>query len=1006
MRKSLLFACLLLVSVGQAQILSLTDKEGNAIAINVDDIALVRPLAAGGSVIMYAEPLVYQIVSQSTSVIRSNSCSKLLQLDIIEKPGTTIMTTGALVPVKQILRVRPNAAGKGLLYIKNPHDRIYQTALSYTAVVALVVDCIAGSGATYTAGTGININGSNVISNTAPDQVVTIADAGTVDVTGTYPNFTITGSSVPGPSGPPGATGSPGQDGQDGEDGAAGAPGAAGPQGDPGVGVPAGGTANQVLTKVDGTDYNTIWSDPATVTVPNAYDSYNTNDTLTQNRTVTMQDKRITMAANTTAGTNRTMLRLTTPYTSDDAFTNYLVGVSPQDSFKIFNYDGVTHFETYGGGGLQIGTNDETLILSAATTIQMEADSVRMNYLPRKTFARDLMVYDSIDKTVSRIRGAAVGQSLNWDGTKWVPGIISTLYTANGTVGAARVATITDSLTFAGVDVVGGSALVNITATSGSNEPDILRLREGPAYLDFGRADVEWEIESNYPLVIRATGNNIDLEADDVAIPNAVVLNQVTSLGGLQGVFGSGGEIKRFQGTVNGQIPKWNHPGGYWELGTDATGGGSGVTSVGIALPGGVFAVSGTPVTTTGTLTGNFVDQVANTVFAGPTTGVSATPFFRALVAADIPSLIGTYEVPLTFASGVTRTVNTVTNDLITGKAGGQTIYGGTAASENLTLSSTTNATKGKIILGTSSAYDGTSMFLGIGTTSPTNPLSFGNDAAKKIWIENTSSGTVGRALTVAAGSTVAGGTNIAGGNTIIQAGLGTGTGASTISLQTGTTLVSGTTLQTMSTKMTILGDGKVGIGTTSPTTALEVSGALDTYIKFNTAATNGDVGLLINNSGDANSSWSLYRKDNGNLYLGSSTGQWPGGTLTIPVIFEPNAPTNTLNMSTAGRIGIGLMPTTDKLEVAGNISLTSAGNKIKIATGSNASLGTATLVAGTVTVNTTAVATGSTIMLTCNTPGGTQGFLSYGTIVNATSFVITSSSATDTSVVNWWVLN
>ncbi len=118
-----------------------------------------------------------------------------------------------------------------------------------------------------------------------------------------------------------------------------------------------------------------------------------------------------------------------------------------------------------------------------------------------------------------------------------------------------------------------------------------------------------------------------------------------------------------------------------------------------------------------------------------------------------------------------------------------------------------------------SSGYGGK---VGIGTTTPTNILSFGNAAARKIWIENTASGTAGRDLTVAAGSTV-GGTNINGGNNIIQAGLGTGSGASTISFQNGTALGSGTTLQTMSEKMTILGNGNVGIGTTTPLEKLEI---------------------------------------------------------------------------------------------------------------------------------------------------------------------------------------
>ena len=69
---------------------------------------------------------------------------------------------------------------------------------------------------------------------------------------------------------------------------------------------------------------------------------------------------------------------------------------------------------------------------------------------------------------------------------------------------------------------------------------------------------------------------------------------------------------------------------------------------------------------------------------------------------------------------------------------------------------------------------------------------------------------------------------------------------------------------------------------------------------------------------------------------------------------------------------------------------------------------GTATLVAGTVTVNTTAVATGSLIFVSRNTPGGTAGHLSapVASITNVTSFVINSSDAADTSTVNWVIVN
>jgi len=53
------------------------------------------------------------------------------------------------------------------------------------------------------------------------------------------------------------------------------------------------------------------------------------------------------------------------------------------------------------------------------------------------------------------------------------------------------------------------------------------------------------------------------------------------------------------------------------------------------------------------------------------------------------------------------------------GRAGGQVANGGTAAGENLTLSSTADATKGKILFGTLSAYDEVNDRLGIGTISP-----------------------------------------------------------------------------------------------------------------------------------------------------------------------------------------------------------------------------------------------------------------------------------------------
>lgn len=68
-------------------------------------------------------------------------------------------------------------------------------------------------------------------------------------------------------------------------------------------------------------------------------------------------------------------------------------------------------------------------------------------------------------------------------------------------------------------------------------------------------------------------------------------------------------------------------------------GGTGSVTSIDVAVPSALLSVSGGPITTSGSITLALSTRAANLVFAGPTTGSAAAPAFRALVAADIPSL-------------------------------------------------------------------------------------------------------------------------------------------------------------------------------------------------------------------------------------------------------------------------------------------------------------------------------------------------------------------------------
>ena len=84
------------------------------------------------------------------------------------------------------------------------------------------------------------------------------------------------------------------------------------------------------------------------------------------------------------------------------------------------------------------------------------------------------------------------------------------------------------------------------------------------------------------------------------------------------------------------------------------------VTSVALALPS-ILAVSGSPVTTSGTLTGTLTTQSVNTLFAGPSSGAAAAPTFRALTTADIPALAYVTSVgataPITSTGGLTPTI-------------------------------------------------------------------------------------------------------------------------------------------------------------------------------------------------------------------------------------------------------------------------------------------------------------------------------------------------------------
>lgn len=101
----------------------------------------------------------------------------------------------------------------------------------------------------------------------------------------------------------------------------------------------------------------------------------------------------------------------------------------------------------------------------------------------------------------------------------------------------------------------------------------------------------------------------------------------------------------------------------------------SGGTVTSVALADGsiapIYGISGSPVTTSGTLTFSLFSQSPNTFLSGPTTGPSAQPAFRGIVNSDLSSITSLPNLVLTAG----QVQSTVTSESSNFTAAGGTIY-------------------------------------------------------------------------------------------------------------------------------------------------------------------------------------------------------------------------------------------------------------------------------------------------------------------------------------------
>lgn len=154
----------------------------------------------------------------------------------------------------------------------------------------------------------------------------------------------------------------------------------------------------------------------------------------------------------------------------------------------------------------------------------------------------------------------------------------------------------------------------------------------------------------------------------------------------------------------------------------------------------------------------------------------------------------------------------------------------------------------------------------------------------------------------------------------------------------------------------------------------------------FSTATGNNSV--AIGNSATAN--------NNGSLAICDGSGS--GYTL--------DATTNQFASAFSGgylfKVGSTLTLTVD---TSFNFRVNHIGSGLAVAEGTNGKQGIATLSGGTVTVSTNSVTANSRIFLTIQSPGGTLGSVYVSARTAGTSFTISSTSAIDTSVVGYLVM-
>ncbi len=566
-------------------------------------------------------------------------------------PDQTVTITGA--GINTVSGTYPNFTITGTEIDGSITNEGSLTVNGGTATTSVINSNTSGStDVTFTAGTGLSISElGNVITltNSSPDQTVALTGAGINAVTGTYPNFTITG------------------------------------------------------TEVDGSITNegslTVNTGTATTSVINSNTSGSTDVTFTAGTGLSISE----------AGNVITLANTGLVTEVDGSITNEgILGVglgSGTSSTLTTNTSTGAEVTINAGTGLSIaettGANGGSITLTNSSPDQTVTITGAGIDVVTGTYPNFTITGTEVDGSITNEGTLSVGvgsatTSLIQSNTNLSPAITLSAGTGMSISESGNTITLSTSGVPVGADP---TASVILTAVNGS-ATTYMRSDAAPA-LSEAIAPVWTGIHKftgaigvdEAQLVVAATADNGSAaitfnENHTVLSQNAAKIHhEGTHDGGYleiedfstswsnvglvikQGNVGiktlapaslfSVGDLNQFQVNLSGNLIKINNADYSWPA-ANATADGqvltsldngtlswvtpaaTGVTSVALALPTTIFDVSGSPVTSTGTLSATFDNQTANTVFAGPTSGI-ATPGFRALVSADIPSLSGSY---------------------------------------------------------------------------------------------------------------------------------------------------------------------------------------------------------------------------------------------------------------------------------------------------------------------------------------------------------------------------